>query len=71
MMADSVEAASKSLRTPNYEKINEFVNQLIDKQMISGQFKFSNITLMEIELVKKILIKKLVNIYHLRIEYPK
>ena len=71
MMADSVEAASKSLRTPNYEKINKFVNQLIDKQMISGQFKFSNITLMEIELVKKILIKKLVNIYHLRIEYPK
>ncbi len=71
MMADSVEAASKSLRTPNYEKINKFVNQLIDKQMISGQFKFSNITLMEIELVKQILIKKLVNIYHLRIEYPK
>ena len=54
MMADSVEAASKSLRTPNYEKINKFVNQLIDKQMISGQFKFSNLTLMEIELVKKI-----------------
>ena len=70
MMADSVEAASKSLRTPNYKKINEFVNQLIDKQMISGQFQFSNITMMEIELVKKILIKKLVNIYHLRIEYP-
>jgi putative nucleotidyltransferase with HDIG domain len=70
MMADSVEAASKSLRTPDYKKINEFVNQLIDKQMISGQFQFSNITLMEIEQVKKILIKKLVNIYHLRIEYP-
>ena len=70
MMADSVEAASKSLRTPDYNKINEFVNQLIDKQIISGQFQFSNITLMEIEQVKKILIKKLVNIYHLRIEYP-
>lgn len=70
MMADSVEAASKSLRTPDYKKINEFVNQLIDKQIISGQFQFSNITLMEIEQIKKILIKKLVNIYHLRIEYP-
>ena len=52
MMCDSVEAASKSLRTPDYKKINEFVNQLIDKQMISGQFQFSNITLMEIEQVK-------------------
>lgn len=70
MMADSVEAASKSLRTPDYKKINEFVSQLIDKQIISGQFQFSNITLMEIEQIKKILIKKLVNIYHLRIEYP-
>ena len=70
MMADSVEAASKSLRTPNLKKIEEFVNQLVNKQMISGQFQFSNITLMEIESVKKILIKKLVNIYHLRVEYP-
>ena len=70
MMADSVEAASKSLRTPTFEKIQDFVNQLIDKQIFSKQFEFSNITLFEIELVKKILIKKLVNIYNLRIEYP-
>ena len=70
MMADSVEAASKSLRTPTFEKIQDFVNQLIDKQMIGKQFDYSNITLHEIGLVKKVLIKKLVNIYHLRIEYP-
>ena len=70
MMADSVEAASKSLRTPTFEKVQKFVNQLVDKQMFSKQFEFSNITLYEIELVKKVLIKKLVNIYHLRIEYP-
>ena len=70
MMADSVEAASKSLKTPTFEKIQKFVNQLIDNHMLNKQFENSNITLMEIELVKKVLIKKLVNIYHLRIEYP-
>ena len=70
MMADSVEAASKSLRDPTFEKIQNFVNQLIDKHMLNKQFDNSNITLYEIEQVKKILIKRLVNIYHLRIEYP-
>jgi hypothetical protein len=70
MMADSVEAASKSLRTPTFEKIQDFVNQLIDKHMYGKQFEYSNITLHEIELVKKVLIKRLVNIYQLRVEYP-
>ena len=70
MMADSVEAASKSLRTPTFEKIQDFVNQIIDNHMFCKQFEYSNITLYEIELVKKVLIKRLVNIYHLRIEYP-
>jgi hypothetical protein len=70
MMADSVEAASKSLRTPTFEKIQDFVNQIIDNHMFCKQFEYSNITLHEIELVKKVLIKRLVNIYHLRIEYP-
>ena len=69
MMADSVEAASKSLRTPTFEKIQDFVNQIIDNHMFGKQFEYSNITLYEIELVKKVLIKRLVNIYHLRIEY--
>jgi putative nucleotidyltransferase with HDIG domain len=70
MMADSVEAASKSLRIPTFEKIQDFVNQLIDKHMYGKQFEYSNITLHEIELVKKVLIKRLVNIYQLRVEYP-
>ena len=70
MMADSVEAASKSLKTPTFEKIKDFVNNLTDKHMYGKQFENSNITLNEIELVKKVLIKRLVNIYHIRIEYP-
>ncbi len=71
MMADSVEAASKSIKEPTIELLKDFVSKIIDKQMDENQFINCNITLAEIEIVKKILIDKLVNIYHLRIEYPK
>lgn len=70
MMADAVEAASKSLKNPNLSKIETFVQQIIQKQLEEGQFSNSNITLSEIEEIKKVLIRKLSNIYHLRIEYP-
>ena len=70
MMADAVEAASKSLKEPNLSKIESFVKQIIQKQLDDGQFSHSNVTLSEIEQIKKVLIRKLSNIYHLRIEYP-
>lgn len=70
MMVDSVEAASKSLKEPTIEVLEEFVTKIIDQQMEDNQFVDSNITLSEIEIVKKVLINKLVNIYHLRVEYP-
>lgn len=70
MMCDSVEAASKSLKEPSSPLIDEFVEKIIDKQMEDGQFLNSDITFMEIQLVKKVLKRKLKNIYHLRIEYP-
>ena len=69
MMADSIEAASKSLKEPSFEILEEFVHRIINQQMDEGQFINSNITFSEIEAVKKVLIKKLVNIYQLRIEY--
>lgn len=70
MMCDSVEAASKSIKEPNSRLIDEFVEKIINKQMEEGQFLNSDITFMEIQLVKKVLKRKLKNIYHLRIEYP-
>jgi putative nucleotidyltransferase with HDIG domain len=71
MMADAVEAASKSLKVPNIDELESFVNDIIDDKMKSFQFNDSNITLSEIETVKKVLFKKLINVYQLRIEYPK
>ncbi len=70
MMADSVEAASKSLKEPTSQKIDQFVERIIDKQMEAQQFMNADITLKEIVTIKKVLKKKLNNIYHLRIEYP-
>ncbi|AXG71982.1 cyclic-di-AMP phosphodiesterase PgpH [Kordia sp. SMS9] len=70
MMADSVEAASKSLKEPTSQKIDDFVERIIDKQMDELQFMNADITLKEIVTIKKVLKKKLNNIYHLRIEYP-
>ena len=70
MMADSVEAASKSLREPTVDKIQQFVDTIINKQIDEKQFNDCNITLSEIETIKKVLSKKLINVYHLRVEYP-
>ncbi|HLV14757.1 MAG TPA: HDIG domain-containing protein [Xanthomarina sp.] len=70
MMCDSVEAASKSLKEPTSTKIDDFVENIINKQMIDEQFLNANITFKEIQIIKKVLKRKLANIYHLRIEYP-
>ncbi len=70
MMCDSVEAASKSLKEPSSSKINDFVETIITKQMEDDQFLNADITFKEIQMIKKVLKRKLANIYHLRIEYP-
>ena len=70
MMSDAVEAASKSLKEPSIDKIQNFVESIVDKQVEEKQFNDCNITLAEIETVKKVLSKKLINIYHLRVAYP-
>ncbi|HZW78732.1 MAG TPA: HDIG domain-containing protein [Flavobacteriaceae bacterium] len=70
MMADSVEAASKSLKEPSSSIIDNFVEKIIDNQMEQGQFLNADITFREIQLIKKVLKKKLNNIFHLRVEYP-
>lgn len=70
MMSDSVEAASKSLKEPTATLIDDFVEKIINKQMDEGQFLNADITFKEIQKIKKVLKRKLKNIYHLRIEYP-
>ena len=70
MMADAVEAASKSLKSPDIEQLEHFIEKIVTSKMNGLQFNNSNITLSEIETVKKVLLRKLINVYQLRIEYP-
>ncbi|WP_417609062.1 HD family phosphohydrolase [Owenweeksia hongkongensis] len=70
MMADSVEAASRSLDKPDHDKIDALVENIIDHQVDTGQFENAEITLREIKEIKKIFKKLLMNIYHVRVQYP-
>ena len=70
MMCDSVEAASKSIKEPTAQAFDILVEKIVNKQMEEGQFMNADITFKELQTIKKVLKKKLKNIYHLRIEYP-
>ena len=70
MMADSIEAVSKSITTPDEQSIINLVNNVIDKQIKEGQFNNSNITFKEIEEIKKVFIASLKTTFHLRVKYP-
>lgn len=70
MMCDSVEAASKSVKEPTAQAFDNLVEKIVNKQMDDGQFMNADITFKELQIIKKVLKKKLKNIYHVRIEYP-
>jgi len=70
MMADAVEAASRSLKEHSIQNIDALVDKIIDGQMETGQFANADITLKDISRIRKLFKKKLMTIYHVRIEYP-
>ncbi len=70
MMADSVEAASRSLSDINEEKISNLVENIIDNQMQEGQFDHVDINFKDVTEIKNLFKDKLMNIYHARIKYP-
>ncbi|MDE6609440.1 MAG: HDIG domain-containing protein [Muribaculaceae bacterium] len=70
MMADSVEAASRSLPSPTVEASTELVNRIIDSQINEGLHNDSPISFRDIKEIKESFIKRLRTIYHARIAYP-
>lgn len=71
MMADSVEASSRSLKKYDAIAIDELVDKIINHQIEENQFMNAEITFRDINQIKKIFKKRLMNIYHVRIEYPR
>ena len=70
MMADSVEAASRSLPEYTEESISNLIDKIIDAQVAEGYFKECPITFKDIALVKALFKEKLKTVYHTRITYP-
>lgn len=70
MMADSVEAASRSLKEYTAESIAKLVNNIIDSQIADGLMKDAPVTFQDIEKIKITFIEKLKTMYHTRISYP-
>ena len=70
MLADSVEAAVRSINEPTKGKIEEMVNNIIKDKLHSGQLNDCDLTLKDLETIRKCFLKTLNGIYHQRIEYP-
>ena len=70
MMADAVEAASRSLAEYTEESISNLVEKLIDTQMADGAFRQCPITFRDIEIIKGVFKERLKTVYHTRISYP-
>jgi len=69
MLADSVEAASRSLKDPDAKSINALVDRIIDYKLDQGQLNNSNITLKDIAMIRQIFKSMLMSIYHVRVDY--
>lgn len=71
MLADSVEAAVRSIKEPSEDKIKEMINSIINDKLSCGQLNDCDLTIKDIEKIKKCFLTALNGIYHHRIEYPK
>ncbi len=71
MIADSIEAASRSLKVYDEQSIAMMIDSIIDYLISEDQFGDTNLTFKDVNTIRRVAKKKLVNIYHTRIEYPK
>lgn len=70
LLADCVEAASRSLSDPSYKKLETLVDRLVDERVAEGQLKNCPLTFRDLNLIKAAFLQILAAIYHTRIKYP-
>ncbi|WP_319590634.1 HDIG domain-containing metalloprotein [uncultured Draconibacterium sp.] len=70
MLVDGIEAASRSMKEKTHENLKALIDSMIDKKIEDKQLDNSNLTFSDIDIIKATLLEKLINIYHIRIEYP-
>jgi hypothetical protein len=71
MLVDGIEAASRSLKEKNSQNFKDLIDEMIDQKIRDNQLEQCDLTFHDIKVIKEILLNKLMNIYHVRIEYPK
>ena len=70
MLIDGIEAASRALKDKTFENLKELIENMVAQKLEAGQLDNANLTLSEIRIFKETILEKLMNIYHIRIEYP-
>ncbi len=70
MLVDGIEAASRSMKEKTHDRLEELINKMIDQKINDKQLDESDLTFRDIKTIKETLLQKLLNIYHVRIEYP-
>jgi cyclic-di-AMP phosphodiesterase PgpH len=70
MLVDGIEAASRSMKEKTFENLQSLIHQMIDQKVNDRQLDNSDLTFSDVDKIKEILLKKLINIYHVRIAYP-
>lgn len=71
MLADSTEAAARSIKEPNKEKVDEMINNIINDKLATGQLNNCELTLKDLDKIRKCFMSSLNGMYHERVEYPK
>lgn len=70
MLADSIEAASRSLEVKSAENLKAMIDKIVRQKTEAGQFEHAPLTFKELTQLKEIFLEKLLTIYHVRISYP-
>lgn len=70
LLADSVEAASRSMKNPNYNKLENLINKIVEDHISDGQLSNCPLTFRQIQIIKETFQNILVGVYHNRVEYP-
>jgi hypothetical protein len=70
LLADTIEAASRAMKDPNYNKLKNLINKLVEEKLSEGQLSHCPLTFRDLQLIKQAFLTILAGVYHSRIEYP-
>lgn len=70
LLADGVEAASRAMKDPNYQKLDSLITKMVDERVYEGQLSKTPLTFQDLRAIKESFLNILVGIYHSRVEYP-